>query len=132
MFLSWAAARGWLGPPVRVALGLAGAAALAVWGIRVRPRHRPFGDALLGIALATAHVCAWAAGPALGLVPAPVALAFSAVASVALAGFALRERDEPLWCIGFGGPAPAPFGTTTGPGHAPMLAGYAAAGLVAG
>src|SRR5207302_92747 len=92
MFLSWAAARGWLGPSVRVALGLAGAAGLSLWGIRVRPRHRPFGDALLGIALATAHVCAWAAGPGLRLVPPPVALAFSAVASVGLAAFALRER----------------------------------------
>ena len=133
MFLSWAAARGWLGPSVRVALGLAGAAGLSLWGIRVRPRHRPFGDALLGIALATAHVCAWAAGPGLRLVPAPVALAFSAVASVGLAAFALRERDEPLWCIGFGGAALAPFVTSTG-GHgtAPMLAGYAAAVLVAG
>jgi hypothetical protein len=132
MFLSWAAGKGWLGPSVRLALGLAGAAALAVWGIRVRPRHRPFGDALLGIALATAHVCAWAAGPALRLVPAPVALAFSAVASVVLAAFALRERDEPLWCIGFGGAALAPFVTSTGQGTAPMLAGYAAAVLVAG
>jgi len=132
MFLSWAAAKGWLGPSVRVALGLASAAGLASWGIRVRGRHRPFGDSLLGIALATAHVCAWAAGPALRLVPAPVALALSAVASVGLAAFALRERDEPLWCIGFGGAALAPFVTSTGAGTAPMLAGYAAAVLVAG
>jgi len=132
LFLNWVAAKGWLGPSVRVALGLAGAAGLAFWGIRLRRRHRPFGDGLLGIALATAHVCAWAAGPTLGLVPAPVALAFSAVASVGLAAFALRERDEPLWCIGFGGAALAPFVTSTGRGTAPMLAGYAAAVLVAG
>ena len=132
LFVSWAAAKGWLGPSVRVGLGLAGAAGLAGWGFRVRRRHRPFGDSLLGIALATAHVCAWAAGPALRLVPASLALAFSAVASVGLAAFALRERDEPLWCIGFGGAALAPFVTSTGRGTAPMLAGYAAAVLVAG
>ena len=132
LFVSWAAARGWLMPSVRVGLGVAASAGLAAWGARVRRGHRAFGDSLLGIALAAAHVCAWAAGPSLHLVPAPVALAFSAAASVALAGFALREGDEALWCIGFGGAALAPFVTSTGEGTAPMLAAYATAVLVAG
>ncbi|OLD46732.1 MAG: hypothetical protein AUI48_07035 [Chloroflexi bacterium 13_1_40CM_2_68_14] len=130
-FVSWAIAHGLLGPAVRVALGLVASAAIAVCGLRLRPRSRSFGDSLLGLALAAVHVCAWAAGPSLGLVPAPLALAFSALASVALGAFALVQADEPLWCVGFGGAAIAPFVTSTGRGTAPMLAAYAAAVLVA-
>ena len=131
-FVGWAISHGLLRPPVRVVLGLVAAAGLAVWGLRLRPRERSFGDSILGLALAITHVCAWAAGPSLHLVPAVVALIVSAAASVALAGFALLEADEPLWCVGFGGAALAPFVTSTGQGTAPMLAAYAAAVLIAG
>ncbi|HZX96216.1 MAG TPA: DUF2339 domain-containing protein, partial [Myxococcales bacterium] len=111
-FVGWAISRGLFGPPVRVALGLVAAAALGVWGLRLRRRERSFGDSVLGLSLAVTHVCAWAAGPSLHLVPPFVALALSAVASVALAGFALVEEDQPLWCVGFGGAAVAPFVTS--------------------
>ena len=130
-FVSWAIAHGLLGPTVRVAIGLAASVAIAIGGVKLRPRSRSFGDCLLALALAAVHVCAWAAGPSLGLVPAPLALAFSAAASVALGAFALVEADEPLWCVGFGGAAVAPFVTSTGQGTAPMLAAYGAAVLVA-
>jgi hypothetical protein len=131
-FVGWAIAHGLLGPSVRVALGLVAAAGLAVWGLWLRRRERSFGDSILGLSLAILHVCAWAAGPSLHLVPPVAALALSAAASVALAGFALVEGDEPLWCVGFGGAALAPFVTSSGQGTAPMLAAYGAAVLVAG
>ena len=130
-FVSWAIAHGLLGPTVRVAIGLVASVAIAIGGVKLRPRSRSFGDCLLALALAAVHVCAWAAGPSLGLVPAPLALAFSAAASVALGAFALVEADELLWCVGFGGATVAPFVTSTGQGTAPMLAAYAAAVLVA-
>ena len=130
-FVGWAMAHGLLGPVPRVLLGLLAAGGFGAWGVWLRPRERSFGDALLGIALATTHVCAWAAGPSLHLVPPFLALVLSAVASVALAGFALKQHDEPLWCVGFGGAALAPFVTSTGEGTAPMLAAYAAAVLIA-
>jgi Predicted membrane protein (DUF2339) len=131
-FLSWAISHGLLGPTARVVLGSVVAAALAAWGLRLRRRERSFGDSVLGLSLAIAHVCAWAAGPSLHLVPAAVALAVSATVSIALAAFAFVENDEPLWCVGFGGAAIAPFVTSTGHGTAPMLAGYATVVLVAG
>ncbi|HUJ27172.1 MAG TPA: DUF2339 domain-containing protein [Myxococcales bacterium] len=131
-FVSWAIAHGLLGPGPRVLLGLATAAGVGALGVRLRGRERSFGDSLLGLALAIVHVCAWQAGPSLHLVPPFAALALSAVASVALAGYALTQDDEPLWCVGFGGAAVAPFVTSTGEGTAPMLAGYAAAVLIAG
>src|SRR5437868_5208092 len=93
-FVGWAVAHGWLGPAARVVLGLIAAAALAVWGLRLRKRERSFGDSILGLSLAAVHVCAWAAGPSLHLVPPVAALVLSAAASVALAGFALLEGDE--------------------------------------
>src|SRR5260370_7190360 len=128
----WAVKRGVVGPGARVVLGLAAAAAMGAWGVWLRPRERSFGDSLLGLSLAITHVCAWAAGPEMHLVPPFLALALSASASVALAGFALVQSDEPLWCVGFGGAAIAPFVTSTGHGTAPMLAAYAAAVLIAG
>src|SRR5207245_4148817 len=130
-FVSWAVAHGLLGPTMRVVLGLVAAAGIGAGGLKLRARSRSFGDSLLALALAAVHVCAWAAGPSLGLVPAPLALAFSALASVALGAFALVQADEPLWCVGFGGAAIAPFVTSTGRGTAPMLTAYAAAVLVA-
>lgn len=131
-FVSWAIAHGLLGPLPRVLLGLLAAAAVGAFGVKLRERERSFGDSLLGLSLAIVHVCAWQAGPGLHLVPPFVALALSAVASVALAGYALTQDDEPLWCVGFGGAAVAPFVTSSGEGTAPMLAGYAAAVLIAG
>ncbi|MGZ6144117.1 MAG: DUF2339 domain-containing protein, partial [Myxococcales bacterium] len=131
-FVSWAVKHGLLGPIPRVVLGLLAAAAIGAWGVWLRPRERSFGDSLLGLSLAITHVCAWAAGPGLHIVPPFLALALSAVASVALAAYALVQDDEPLWCVGFGGAAIAPFVTSTGQGTAPMLTAYAAAVLIAG
>ena len=131
-FVGWAVKHGLLGPVPRLLLGLLAALAIGAWGAWLRRRERSFGDSLLGLSLAITHVCAWAAGPGLQLVPPFLALALCAVASVALAGFALLQDDEPLWCVGFGGAAIAPFVTSTGQGTAAMLSAYAAAVLIAG
>ena len=132
-FLGWAIAQGLLGPTVRVALGFLLAAALAGTGAWMRPRERSFGAALLGIALAVVHVCGWAISPAnLALVPAWAALTLTVLASAALAMFAHGEEDEPLWCVGFGGAAIAPFVTSGDSGSVAMLSIYAGAVLLLG
>ena len=87
LFLGWAITQGLLGPPARVSLGLAVAGALGAAGLRLRRRERSFGATLLGLSLATTHLCAWAAGPLLGLVPAWVSLALAMGISIALAAF---------------------------------------------
>ncbi|MDE3053595.1 MAG: DUF2339 domain-containing protein, partial [Gemmatimonadota bacterium] len=56
-FVSWAAARGLLGPRTRVVLGLVLAAGLAAGGLRRRRRERSFGAALVALALGVLHVC---------------------------------------------------------------------------
>ncbi|MDE3053436.1 MAG: hypothetical protein KGJ70_06095, partial [Gemmatimonadota bacterium] len=87
---------------------------------------RSFGAALVALALGVLHVCAWAAGPDLHLVPDLAAFALAALASVAVAAVALAEGEEPLWCIAFAGAALAPFVTTEPPGDLVRLAAYGA------
>ena len=132
-FIGWAASRAHIGPEARLAMGLALALALAGVGAWLRPRERSFGAVLLGLALAVAHVCAWGAGPAvMGLAPAWLTLTLALIASVALAAFAHREDDQPLWCVGFGGAAIAPFVTSSGSGSMLALTLYGAAVLLLG
>ena len=131
-FLSWAIGRGYLilGPPARVIIGLVFAAAIGVWGMRLRRRERSFGSSLMGLALVIVHVCAYAAGPSFQLVPTWVAFVGTASVSWGLALFAHAEHDEPLWCVGFGGAALAPFVTSDGHGSLYALLLYGAVVLL--
>jgi len=133
-FLSWAISHGFLtvGPSARVAIGLAFAAGIGVWGSRLRRRERSFGSSLLGLSLVIVHVCAYAAGPSFALVPTWIAFFGAALASSALTVFAHREADEPLWCVGFGGAALAPFVTSNGHGSLYALTAYATLVLLSG
>lgn len=132
-FLSWAIARGYLvlGPAARIVVGLVAAAAIGAWGFRLRKRERSFGSSMLGLALVIVLVCAYAAGASFQLVPAWVAFGLAAVLSWALAVFAHAENDEPLWCVGFGGAAVAPFVTSNNGGNVYLLAGYSTVLLLA-
>ncbi len=126
-FLSWAVSHGYLAlsPAARVVLGLVFAGGIAVWGLRLRRTERSFGSSMLGLALVIAQLCAYAAGPSFHLVPTPVAFLVAALSSWLLAIFAHAENDEPLWCVGFGGAALAPFVTSDGHGNVFVLAAYA-------
>jgi hypothetical protein len=132
-FLSWAISRGYLTlpPAARIVVGLAFAAGIAAWGFRLRKRERSFGSSLLGLSLVVVLVCAYAAGPGLAVVPEWLAFGGAILVSWALAIFARREDDEPLWCVAFGGAAIAPFVTSSGKGNIYGLVVYAASVLIA-
>ena len=132
-FLSWAISRGYLTlpPAARIVVGLLFAAGIAAWGLRLRRRERSFGSSLLGLALVVVLVCAYAAGPGLAVIPEWLAFGGAIVVSWALAVFARRENDEPLWCVAFGGAAIAPFVTSSGKGNIYGLVVYAASVLIA-
>ena len=132
-FLSWAISRGYLTlpPAARIVVGLLFAAGIAAWGFRLRQRERSFGSSLLGLALVVVLVCAYAAGPGLGVVPEWLAFVGAIAVSWTLAIFARRESDEPLWCVAFGGAAIAPFVTGSGKGNIYGLVVYAASVLIA-
>jgi hypothetical protein len=125
VFLSWAVENIRIGPAARVALGAAAASAVAILGAWLRSRGaRRFGNVLLGLALAIAHVVAWGAGPYLGVVPSSVALIAAAAASAALAFLAWREQEEALFAVGLGGAMIAPFVTSAGRSAIPPLLAY--------
>ena len=131
--IGWAIRNGYIGPMVRVAIGLVIAAVLAVAGWRVRRGDSPrFGNALLALALAVVHVVSWGAGPRLHLISVPAVLGLAALASAALAALAWREDDQVLFNVGFGGALLAPFVTSDGGGHAVMLLSYGFVVLGAG
>jgi uncharacterized membrane protein len=135
-FLGWAVRNGLIGPVVRVALGAVAAAVLAGAGWRLRRRDGDrFGWILLALALAVVHVDAWGAGVLLHVVPAWVALTVAAVASAGLAAVALRDEEQSLFNVGFGGALLAPFVTSSGRADVTLLLIYGyvviAAGMVA-
>jgi uncharacterized membrane protein len=132
-FLGWAVRNGMIGPELRVALGAITAAVVAGVGLKLRHGSSPrFGDILLALSLAIVHVVCWGAGPLLNLVPEVVALGTAAAASAALAALSLREEDQSLFNVGFGGALLAPFVTSSGDGNPLLLLLYGAFVLAAG
>lgn len=124
-FLTWAIANGKLGPHVRLVIGAVVALAVAALGLRLRARGAArFGNVLLGLALALAHVEAWGAGPSLHVVSPAVALAIAAIASAALAALALGVDEQSLFVVGMGGALLAPFVVSEGRGNLFILLGY--------
>ena len=131
--VSWALARGLIGPWVRVSLGLLLALGLATAGFLIRQKsNRWFGDALLAVSLAVVHVVAWGMGPALHLVPSSVALILADLASITLCWFALHEDIEELFSFGIFGALAAPFVTSTGEERYLALAVYGIAVIAGG
>ncbi|MBL8980590.1 MAG: DUF2339 domain-containing protein, partial [Gemmatimonadetes bacterium] len=131
--LSWAIRNGYIGPTVRVVLGLVAAAVVAGLGWRVRRGDSPrYGNALLALSLAIVHVVAWGAGPRLHLIGTGWVLALAALASATLAALAWREDDQSLFNVGFGGALLAPFVTSSGGGNAVLLLSYGFIVLMAG
>jgi uncharacterized membrane protein len=131
--IGWAIRNGYIGPMVRVAIGLATAGVLAVLGWHVRRGDSPrYGNALLALALAIVHVVSWGAGPRLQLISTPAVLALAAISSAALAWLAWHEDDQTLFNVGFGGALLAPFVTSDGSGRAVMLLSYGFVVLASG
>jgi len=132
-FIGWAVKNGLIGPEMRVALGAVASLVMAAVGWRMRRGDSPrFGGVLLALSLAMLHVVCWGAGPLLQLVPSALALAVASVASAGLAWLALREEDQSLFNVGFGGALLAPFVTSSETGDAVILLLYGAVVLAAG
>ncbi len=132
-FIGWAVRNGIIGPQMRVILGALLAGVVAAVGWRLRRGDSPrFGSVLLALSLAIMHVVCWGAGPLLHLMPDVAALGVAAAASAGLAVLALREEDQSLFNVGFGGALLAPFVTSAKSGDPVLLLLYGAIVLGAG
>ncbi|HMN10330.1 MAG TPA: DUF2339 domain-containing protein [Gemmatimonadaceae bacterium] len=132
-FIGWAVRNGIIGPAMRVILGALLAGVVAAVGWRLRRGDSPrFGSVLLALSLAIMHVVCWGAGPLLHLVPDVAALGVASAASAGLALLALREEDQSLFNVGFGGALLAPFVTSAETGDPVLLLLYGAIVLGAG
>lgn len=100
-FLKIAFDRGWIGPPMRVAMGLIAAVALIAVGNGLRKRLHPyFADALIGLGAAIGYLSLYAAGAMFSLLPvAVVALGMIVVTGTACV-LAYRDDRAPLAYFG--------------------------------
>jgi uncharacterized membrane protein len=122
----YAAERGWLGPWVRVACGVALGGVLAAIGWRVRTRQRAFAALMLGGAAAAWYVTDFAAFQLLSLIGQPLAYAGMVAVTLFLFATSVREAQPALAVLGVLGGLSTPFALYTGEGSVAGLAGYTA------
>jgi uncharacterized membrane protein len=92
-FLKLAFDRNWIGPPVRVWIGLGAAAALAVWSERFRRQGFPaFSFSLKALGTSIAYLSLWAASSVFHL--GPPWLIFLAMSAVTIANAVLARRQN--------------------------------------
>ncbi len=123
--IKMAVQRGLLTPEVRILAGVLVVLALAGAGLVFRSRGEVrYGGVLLALSLAVVDLVAWGAGPRFHLVPSAAALAAVDVASLLIAGLALHDGSEFLFCVAIGGALSAPFVASDQQGTALALLAY--------
>jgi uncharacterized membrane protein len=126
-FLSLAFTRGWIGPVERIVLGLiAGAALVAVGGLRRSARDLPIAEGLIGLGAGILYLSLWAAValyPQLGVSRGAAFAAMIAVTAV-LVVLATTRRSERIALLGLAGGFLTPWLLAGGPVDRPVLAVY--------
>ncbi|PSQ89514.1 MAG: hypothetical protein BRD45_03000 [Bacteroidetes bacterium QS_8_64_10] len=122
-FFKFAADRGWLTPPVQVALGALLGVVLLVTGLRLWAERERLGQILMGGSSAVFYATVFAAHQLF----APYALAFACMVLVTAGTFflAVRQRDVALSVVGVLGGLGTPFLLYTGAGSMAGLVVYA-------
>lgn len=109
-FLKIAFDRGWIGPPMRVALGLIAGAALIGGATALRKRLHPiFADAIVGLGAAIAYLSLYAAGSMFHLLPLSAVAFGTIVVTAALCVLAYWQNRQPLAFVGIAGGMIAPL-----------------------
>lgn len=126
-FLKLAFDRNWIGPPVRVWIGLAAAAALAVWSERFRRQGFPaFSFSLKALGTSIAYLSLWAASSIFHLGPSwLIFLAMTAV-TIANAMLARRQNSELLGLYALAGGLATPGLLSIGHSNEVFLFSYLA------
>ncbi|HTX59801.1 MAG TPA: DUF2339 domain-containing protein [Verrucomicrobiae bacterium] len=109
-FLEIAFQRGWIGPSMRVALGILVGLALVAGPTSLRRRLHPFfADAMIGLGAAIEYLSLYGAGASLHLLPVAVVGAGTLIVTAALCALAYRESRAPLAYFGIVGGLIAPL-----------------------
>jgi uncharacterized membrane protein len=116
--------RGWLTPPIRVAIGITLGVALAVIGLRVRRKELWFSQLMLGGASASWYITGFAAFQLLHVFSYPVAFAFMVLVTGLTFWAGIREDGAALGVLGAIGGLGTPVFLYTGQGSVPGLVGY--------
>ncbi len=96
-FLKLAFENDWIGPPIRVAIGLAIGLGLLLWSNRFRKRgFNGFSYSLKAIAFGAMYLSLWAAFQFFHLITAPVAFGAMVAVTVTAAALSLRQDSELL------------------------------------
>jgi uncharacterized membrane protein len=100
-FLKIAFDRGWIGPPMRVALGVIAGVALIALGSGLRKRVHPyFADALIGLGAVLEYLSLYSAGVTFALLPATVVALGMIVVTGTSCVLAYRDDRESLAYLG--------------------------------
>ena len=120
----YAIEQGWLGPPVRVALGLLTGAVLVGVGVRIGDDRPEFSAVLLGGGIGVFYITGFAAFQLYDLVPHSAAFLFMVLNTVLAFVLSLRREEAALSLIGVLGGLGTPFLLNDGSGGPAGLVAY--------
>lgn len=108
MFFRYSVERGWIEPPVRVALaGLAGIAMIVI-GLQISPRRPAYGTLLQGGGSAVAYLTAFAAHQRYELIDRTSGFIGLTAVSMLVVALAVRQQSQSLGMVGVIGALTAP------------------------
>ncbi len=113
---SYAVEQGWIGPPVRVAIGLIVGTGLLGIGYRTARKRPHFGQALQGGGIAAYYITGFAAFQLYALVALPVAFVYMTLVTLLAFTLSLRQKEAMLSLIGGLGGLVTPILLATGQG----------------
>jgi uncharacterized membrane protein len=126
-FLKLAFDRNWIGPPVRVWIGLGAAAALAVWSERFRRQGFPaFSFSLKALGTSIAYLSLWAASSVFHLGPSWLIFVAMSAVTIANAVLARRQNSELLGLYALAGGLATPGLLSVGHSNEIFLFSYLA------
>src|ERR1700694_1556866 len=122
-FLKYAFENNWVGPQVRVIIGVACGIAILVWSERVLP---PFSHSLKVLAVGILYLSIWAASEMYSLIGGGAAFASMTIVTGSLVALALRHRSEFIAGLAITGGFLTPVLLSTGTNHEVQLFSYVA------
>ena len=123
-FFRYAFDQGWIGPGLRLVLGLAAGSLMLAIGLRLEGSRERYSQYLLGGAIAVYYLVGYASYELYELVPFALAFAFMCVTTVLAFLLAERQRLTSLAVIGASGGLSTPFLVSTGVANVPALVAY--------